>query len=67
MIAPTPADIRAAREAAGLSQTAAAELIGRSLRVWQAYESGTRAVDPLLWRVWRIRVGLDTPESIVGK
>jgi putative transcriptional regulator len=64
---PAPADIRAAREAAGLSQTAAAELIGRSLRVWQAYESGTRAVDPLLWRVWRIRVGLDKPESIVGK
>ena len=65
MIVPNPDTLREARHFVGLSQTAAAAVIGRSLRVWQAYEAGTRAIDPLLWRVWRIRVGLDAPESIM--
>lgn len=61
---PTPAQIRAARESVSLSQTAAAALIGRSLRVWQAYEAGDRGIDPIIWQVWRIRAGLDAPASI---
>lgn len=66
MHAPKPEEIRAARKSVGMTQTAAGAVIGRSLRVWIAYEAGTRGVDPLLWQVWRIRVGLDTPESILA-
>jgi hypothetical protein len=36
---PSPAEIRAAREAAGLTQTAAAELVHAELRTWQHWES----------------------------
>jgi predicted transcriptional regulator len=63
---PTSDALRAARKSLGLSQTAAAAVIGRSLRVWQAYEDGTRGIDPLLWLVWRIRVGLAAPDSILA-
>jgi DNA-binding transcriptional regulator YiaG len=36
---PTPEEVRAAREAAGLSQTAAAGLIYCTLRAWQGWEA----------------------------
>lgn len=65
MTAPDPATIRAARERAGLTQTQAGAAIGRSLRVWQAYEGGTREIDPLLWQVWLIRAGMADPASIL--
>lgn len=65
MKAPTPQQIRAARESLGLTQTQAAELIGRSLRVWQAYEAGSREIDPLMWTAWKIRAGLEPPQSIL--
>lgn len=65
MSAPSPADIRAAREAVRLTQAQAAALIGRSLRVWQAYEGGARGLDPILWLVWRIRAGLLPAAAIV--
>lgn len=65
MKAPSPATIRRARERAGLTQAAAAAIIGRSRRVWIAYEAGTRGIDPLLWQVWLIRAGIAAPESIL--
>lgn len=65
MPSPSPTEIRIARETVRLSQTAAAALIGRSLRVWQAYEAGTRGMDPVLWQVWRIRAGLDPTDAIL--
>lgn len=49
---PTPADIRAAREAAGISQTAAGALCHRSLRAWQAAESGERNLDRAAWELF---------------
>jgi putative transcriptional regulator len=42
---PTPAEIRAAREAAGLTQTAAAALVHAELRTWQHWESSAGADD----------------------
>lgn len=36
---PTPAEIRAARKAADLTQTAAAALVHAALRTWQHWES----------------------------
>jgi DNA-binding transcriptional regulator YiaG len=55
---PAPEDIRAAREAAGLSQTAAAALLYRGLRNWQQWESGERRMDPALWELFGLKVAL---------
>jgi len=56
---PTPAQIRAARLSVGLSQTAAAHLIGSKLRTWQDWEAGIAAMHPGLWELFRHRAGLD--------
>lgn len=57
----TPAQVRAARRAAGLTQTAAAALIGKPLRTWQNWETPAdslehRAMDPALFDLFMIRV-----------
>lgn len=53
---PTPEAIRAAREAAGLSQTAAAALIHSSLGAWQKWEQGDRRMHPAFWELFQIKV-----------
>ena len=58
---PDPAEIRAAREAAELSQTAAAELIYSTLRTWQQWEAGDRRMHPALWELWNIKIGKILP------
>lgn len=52
---PKPAEIRAAREEAGLSQTAAAELIYSTLRTWQDWEAGAARMHPGLWELFQLR------------
>ena len=52
---PTPAAIRAAREAAGLSQTAAAALIHSSLGAWQKWEAGERRMHPAFFELFLIK------------
>lgn len=56
---PNPADIRAAREAAGLTQTAASSLIYCGLRAWQQWESGERRMHPAFWRLWKHLAGFE--------
>lgn len=53
---PSPADIRAARAAAGLTQTEAARLIHSTLRAWQEWEAGNRQMHPGLWELFRLKV-----------
>lgn len=53
---PTPAEIRAAREAAGLSQTSAAALIHCTLRGWQGWEDGSRKMHPAFWDLFNRKV-----------
>lgn len=55
---PTPAEIRARREAAQLSQTAAAELCYSNLRSWQNWESGHSRMHPAIWLYWLSRLAL---------
>lgn len=50
---PNPAEIRAARIASGLTQTAAADLIYSSLRTWQDWEAGKARMHPAFWELWK--------------
>jgi len=54
--APDPADIRAAREEAGLTQSEAAAIVRGSLRTWQQWEAGDRHMHPGLWELFTIKV-----------
>ena len=60
-MSPTPAEIRAARKAAGLTQARAAELAmyGAPER-WTEIESGTRRIDRARWALFRLRAKLVT-------
>jgi transcriptional regulator with XRE-family HTH domain len=52
---PTAEQVRAARKAAGLTQEAAADLIGTSRRSWQEWESGRTPMRAGLWELFRIK------------
>jgi DNA-binding transcriptional regulator YiaG len=52
---PTPADVRAARESAGMTQTEAAAVVYCTLRAWQDWESGERRMHPATWELWQIK------------
>jgi len=57
---PTPAEVRAAREAAGLTQTEAAALVCTTLRAWQAWEQEggeyARRMHAGLWELFLLKV-----------
>lgn len=55
-IQPTPEQIKQARISAGLTQTQAAELLHKSLRVWQNYELGDRGMDIAHWVLFQIKL-----------
>ena len=57
---PTPAEIRTARTAAGLTQTAAGAIIYSSLRAWQNWEAGVRRMHPQMWESWQAKLLLLT-------
>lgn len=54
---PTPAAIRDARAAAGLTQTEAAQTVRASLRAWQQWEAGDRAMPPGLFELFMLKTG----------
>ena len=54
---PTPADVKSARVAAGLTQKQAAAVIYKKLLAWQRYESGDRAMDAAYWELFLIKTG----------
>lgn len=57
--APAAADVRAARVAAGLTQTQAAALVHTVLRTWQTWEStgtiSTATMHPGLWELFLLK------------
>ena len=53
---PLPIEIRAAREAAGITQTVAAELVHTTCRTWQQWEAGDRKMHPAFWELFRIKI-----------
>lgn len=56
---PKPAEIKAAREAAGLTQTEAAALIHCGLNTWQQWESElpdqNRRMHPAFWELFQLK------------
>ena len=52
---PTPTEIRQARESAGLTQTQAAEKVHATLRAWQWWESGDRAMHAAFWELFKLK------------
>ena len=54
---PTPADVKSARIAAGLTQTRAAAVIHKKLLAWQRYESGNRKMDAAYYELFLIKTG----------
>lgn len=57
---PAPADIRAARERAGLTQADAAERIHGKLRTWEDWEGGRAKMHPGLFELFLIKTGQPT-------
>lgn len=60
---PAPAEVRAARERAGLTQTEAARLVHTSLRSWQQWEAeagttGHRSMHPAFWELFQIKTAM---------
>jgi len=52
---PRPAEIVAAREAAGVTQTQAGALLHTSCRVWQQWEAGARRMHPAFFELFNIK------------
>lgn len=52
---PSPAEIRAARKAAGLTQAHAAQLIHCSRSSWAEWEGGVSRMHPAFWELFSIK------------
>lgn len=52
---PTPDQIRASREAVGITQREAAGLVCVESRTWQRWESGDRSMSPALWELFTLK------------
>jgi DNA-binding transcriptional regulator YiaG len=50
--APSPEEIKAARQKAGLTQSDAAALIGYTTRAWQDWEAGKRGMRRVLFSLF---------------
>ena len=55
---PTPAQIVALRDKAGLTQTQAAAVVFTTLRNWQQWEGGERRMHPAFYELFRMKVNL---------
>lgn len=59
IVMPTAEQVRAAREAAGLTQQQAAELVHRDKRTrWSEWETGTRQMQPDTFELFLLKSGL---------
>jgi len=52
---PAPGAIKAAREVAGLTQSAAAALLYKTCRAWQQWEAGVRRMDVAYWELFLLK------------
>jgi DNA-binding transcriptional regulator YiaG len=54
---PTPTQLREIREKAPLTQRAAAERLGVSLKTIQSWEGGWRQIPEPMWKLFQILIG----------
>lgn len=52
---PSPKQIRQARKDAGLSQSAAADIVHANLRSWQKWEAGERSMHLAFWELFQLK------------
>ncbi|BBL33854.1 hypothetical protein Nstercoris_00079 [Nitrosomonas stercoris] len=52
---PSPETVRQARQTANLTQTEAAKTVSASMRAWQQWESGERAMPPGLFELFMLK------------
>ena len=52
---PSPAEIKEARVAAGLTQSQAAALVGVTDRAWRYWEGGRRNMPTSAWELFKIK------------
>lgn len=52
---PNPDAVRQARQTAGLTQRQAAKTVSASMRAWQQWESGERAMPPGLFELFMLK------------
>lgn len=65
---PTPDQIRAARDAAGLTQTAAALLVHSTLRTWQDWERGIARMSGAHWELFLLKTGItDRADMVIAR
>lgn len=64
---PKPTAIRRARLAAGLTQTEAAQVVRASLRGWQQWEAGDRAMPAGLFELFMLKTRQWPLEPYAGK
>ena len=60
---PTPAEIKAARMEAGLTQQESADMMGVHLRSWQRWEYGKREMSPAYFEMYLIMSKESEPVS----
>ena len=58
---PSPDEIKAARAAAALSQTAAAKLIHCSRSTWAEWEGGVSRMHPAFWELFQLKSKSNLP------
>ena len=56
----TPAEIRQAREAAGLTQAQAAALVHSHKITWAKWEAGTYPIDEARWELFKLKASAHT-------
>lgn len=63
----TPGEIKAARAAANLTQSAAGASVGATLRTWQDWESGARAMPLAPWELFLLHTDQHPTHKIVER
>lgn len=61
----TPDMVKEARQRSGLTQTEAAELVGRTMRGWQNWERGKRTIDEAVFELFLSKTGIARPDGQV--
>jgi len=63
---PTRDELRAKRVALGLTQTAAARVLGKTRNTIAVQEAGTREVQDYVWRIYLMMERINTLEQAAG-